>query len=67
MPTFVRVQARDTGHQYDVDERAFDPEIHVKVNKPAQYPNLSGPGARPRPMKAHITKAGQPVRNEEEN
>lgn len=67
MPTFIRVSDRDTGHEYDVDERSFDPASHLKVNRPAQYPDLSGPGARPRPMKAHTTKAGQPVRNEEES
>lgn len=61
MTTWVRVRDRDTGHEYDVAESAFRPEVHVKVNKPAQYPDLSGPAARPRPAKHSTDKAGRPA------
>lgn len=65
MPTFIRVEDRDTGHQYDVDERAFDPDLHTKVNAPARWPNLTGDGARPRPALPRTDKAGQPATSEE--
>lgn len=58
MPTWVRVKDRATGHEYDVAESAFNPDAHVKVNKPAQYPDLSGPYARPRPAKHNTDLAG---------
>lgn len=60
MPTWVRVKDRGTGHEYDVDESALIPEVHVRLNKPA-FPDLSGPYARPRPAKHNTTKAGRPA------
>lgn len=65
MPTFIRVEDRDTGHQYDVDERAFDPELHKKVNAPSRWPDLSGDGALPRPALVRTDLAGQPADTEE--
>lgn len=58
MTTWVRVKDRSTGHEYDVAESAFRPEAHVRVNKPAQYPDLSGAGHRPRRAKHNTDKAG---------
>lgn len=57
MPTFIRVEDRGTGDQYDVDAAAFDETLHKKVNAPAQWPDLTGEGARPRPA---LLKADQP-------
>ena len=59
VPTWIRVTDRDTGHQYDVAGAAFRPEAHLKVNAPKQYPDLYGPGARPRRPKHRVTKGGQ--------
>lgn len=67
MPRFTRVRDRDTGHEYDVPPSAFDPDVHVKVNAPSRYPDLSGPGARPRPAKHRTDKAGQPATQNEES
>ena len=59
-PAWIRVTDRDTGHQYDVVSAAFDPAAHIKVNAPRQWPDLYGPGARPRPAKHRVGKGGQP-------
>lgn len=61
VPAWVRVRDRDTGHEYDVAGTAFDAELHTKVNASKQYPDLYGPGARPRPAKHRVDLAGQPA------
>lgn len=61
MPTFIRVRDKSTGHTYDIDERSFREDKHLKINAPKQYPDLTGPGARPRPAKHRTDKAGQPA------
>lgn len=65
MPSFVRVRDKVTGHEYDLAAGAFDPDKHARVNAPKQYPDLSGPAARPRPVKHRTDKAGQPANTEE--
>lgn len=65
MPTFIRVEDRETGHQYDVDARTFDPELHTKVNAPVRWPDLIGEGVRPRPALTRIDLAGLPAENQE--
>lgn len=68
MPTtWIRVRDKETGHEYDVADRGYDPDLHTKVNAPKQYPDLSGPTARPRPARLRTDKAGQPAPNTEES
>lgn len=66
MTTWVRVRDRHTGHQYDVAESAFREERHVKVNASKQWPDLSGPTARPRPAKHNVNKAGTAATTKEQ-
>ncbi len=54
MPTFTRVRDRSTGHQYDIDERAFDKELHERLNA-ERWPDISGTTAQPRPAKYSLT------------
>lgn len=56
MPTWIRVKDKRTRHQYDVDERAFREDLHERLNSD-RYPDLSGPGKRPRPAKPHVPRA----------
>lgn len=43
MPTtFIRVRDRETGAEYDVADVAFNPDVHVKVNSPKMWPDLTG-------------------------
>lgn len=63
--SFIRVKDRATGHEYDIDARAFDESLHVKANKPRQYPDLTGDGDRPRPTKYATDLAGDPAETEE--
>lgn len=59
--TWIRVEDKSTGHQFDLAERAFDPEVHKKVNAPAQWPDLVEETDRPRPPLYRTDKAGQPA------
>ena len=44
----IRVRDKETGHEYDLPETAFDPDIWAKVAKPSQWPDLAeGQLARP--------------------
>lgn len=65
MATFIRVRDRETQAEYDVNEMAFDEEIHVKVNAPKQYPDLVGDRVLVRPTKYRTDKAGVPADTEE--
>lgn len=68
MPTFIRVRDKSTGHEYDIAASTFDETLHTKVNSPKQYPDLTGPAARPRPPKFRTTtKAGQPATTPKES
>ena len=68
VPRWVRVRDRvGAGHEYDVAGAAFDPEMHSRVNKPAQYPDLFGDTAMSRPTTYRTDKAGQPVDPQKEN
>lgn len=58
--TWIRVEDKSTGHRYDIDERSFDESAHKKVDLKA-YPDLDGPGARPRPAQYRTTKAAAPA------
>lgn len=60
--TLIRVRDRDTGHEYDLPEDAFDDETHVRVNAPKQYPALPTTSDRrvsARPAKYRTDKAGE--------
>lgn len=57
--TWIRVTDKETGHQFDVAEQAFDPDIHSKVNAPAQWPDLVEETDRPRPALLRTDKAGR--------
>lgn len=61
LAAWVRVRDRSTGYEYDVAGSAFDHEMHVKVNKPANWPDLHGDLARPRPALTRTTLAGSPA------
>lgn len=61
MPRWTRVRDKSSGHEFDINPSAFDPESMTKVNAPKQYPDLDGPRARPRPAKFRTDKAGQPA------
>lgn len=65
MPTFVRVEDKETGAQYDVDSTAFRKEIHTRLNDREQWPDVTGDGARPRPAVIRTTKAGAPAPKKE--
>lgn len=65
MPHFIRVEDRATGAQYDVDVSAFNESLHKKVNASAQWPDLIGEGARPRPALIRTNLAGQPAHEKE--
>jgi hypothetical protein len=58
MPTYIRVRSTSTGHEYDCDERALRPGMEPIPG----YPPNTGPGARPRPAKHRVDKAGRPAR-----
>lgn len=58
MPEFIRVESKDDGSQFDVAPSAFNPDAHRKVDAPAQWPDLSGETARPRPALYRTDKAG---------
>lgn len=61
VPTWIRVHSKGgAGHEFDVSGRAYDPEIHVRVNKPKQYPDLFG-DHQPRLTTYRTDKAGKPV------
>jgi len=65
VPAWIRVRDKDgVGHEYDVAGRSFDPDMHHKVNKPVQYPDLFGLDARPRAATYRTDKAGRPVTTE---
>lgn len=66
MQTFIRVRDRATGHQYDVDERAFDEDTQIRVSAPRTFPPVTGSRVSARPAKHHTTKAGQPADSTEE-
>ncbi len=66
MPTFIRVEAKDSGDQFDVADSAYDPQIHKKVNASSRWPDLEGDTARPRPAlyrtsKGLVTVDGDPA------
>ena len=65
MPHFIRVEDRSTGAQYDVDAAAFNEKLHKKVNASAQWPDLTGEGARPRPALIRTDLAGKPATQKE--
>lgn len=67
MPAFMRVRDKSTGHEFDISPRAFDEELHTRVQATRQYPDLTGPTARPRPVKYRTTKAGQPATTPKES
>lgn len=52
---FVRVRDKDTGHLYDVDERAVNTDAHVVLTR---FPKTT----RARDMKARTSLAGKPAR-----
>lgn len=60
MTTFVRVEDKTTGHQYDLPKTAVDPEAHELLNSP-EFPDLTGPQARPRPP-VHNEKKKTPAK-----
>lgn len=57
--TWIRVTDKETGHQFDVAEQAFDPDIHTKVAASAQWPDLVEETDRPRPALLRTDKAGR--------
>ena len=57
--TWIRVTDKDSGHQYDVAEQAFDEDIHSKVNAAKQWPDLVEETDRPRPALYRTDKAGR--------
>lgn len=60
-PAWIRVRAKEgPGHEFDVAGRAFDPDMHVRVNKTKQYPDLHG-DVPARTTVYRTTKAGQPA------
>ena len=62
MPEFVRVRAKDTGHEYT--EGFFDPEIHEKVTVDGEdAPAVDSAGA-PLPPKPNYAAAGEQLRGQ---
>lgn len=62
MPTYTRVRDTKTGHTFDVGERRLAVLLKNKaVEVMPDYPNVSGPGARPRRAKHFVDKAGRPA------
>ena len=57
MPKFVRVRAKDTGHEYT--EGFFDPDIHDQVDEPA----VDSAGA-PLPPKPNLAAGGEQLRGQ---
>ena len=60
MPTWVRCRDPDTGHEYDLSDR----DARVRrglVEVLTRYPRNAGTGARPRPAKHRVDKAGRPI------
>lgn len=60
MPKWIWVRDTATGHQFDVEESALRPGLEP-MNSP-NYPDLEGPGARPRPAKPFVAKDGKTPR-----
>jgi hypothetical protein len=58
VPTWIRVRDTSTGAEYDVNEQST---ILPGVEVIKDYPPNSGPGARPRPAKPFVDKAGNPA------
>lgn len=60
MPKWIRVRDESTGHEFDVSERSMGEGIEglVPLNH-TDYPDLEGPGARPRPARTRVTKNGK--------
>lgn len=59
MPTWIRVRDTSTGHETDIDERSMRHGLEP-LNDP-RYPDLTGPGATPRPPKHFVGKGGEPA------
>lgn len=60
MPTWVRCRDPDTGHEYDLSDR--DARVRRSlVEVLTRYPRNAGTGARPRPAKHRVDKAGRPT------
>lgn len=57
MPEFIRVKDKNTKHEYDIAPRSFREARHERLDRKT-YPDLSGPNARPRPVK-HYTPPAQ--------
>lgn len=57
MPKWIRVRDTSTGHEFDVTPRALAEGLEP-LNHP-DYPDLDGPGARPRPARVRVTKDGK--------
>ncbi len=69
MPTWIRVEDKSTGHQFDIAEQAFDQDAHKKVNASKRWPDLAEDNARPRPAlyrtsKGMVTADGEPADEE---
>lgn len=60
MPTWIRVRNRLTGAEYDVEAHSLP--LADGVERVPGYPELTGPGAQPRPAKHHTSKSGSPAR-----
>jgi hypothetical protein len=56
MPKWIRVRDVTTNHQFDIDPAATRPGLEP-LNDP-RWPDLDGPGERPRPGLAHVSKDG---------
>lgn len=72
MAVFIRVRDRSTGHRYDIDERSFREEAHIRVNAPKAWPDFDPSTARARPAQHNLNRrngaeseAGQPAVTEE--
>ncbi|GGO59128.1 hypothetical protein GCM10010910_01360 [Microbacterium nanhaiense] len=58
MPRYVRVKNKQTGHEFDLVESAFNSEKYTRVDK-AKYP----PTTRPRRPKPRINLGGNRRQN----
>ncbi len=63
---WIRVEDKDTGHQYDIAEQAFDSTVHRKVGAQKRWPDLVDDTDRPRPAlyktsKGLVTADGDPA------
>lgn len=66
MPTWLRVRDNTTGHEFDRTPRQVK-ALGDAVTVLDKYPPNDGPGARPRPAKHRVTKAGKSATTNKES